>query len=440
VMALREWSGLDRVQIGLEGHGRVMEGPFASCDLSRTVGWFTTAFPLLFSAVGTANLGDLISSVKEHLRSVPSQGIRYLSSVQRGFPSVLFNYLGQLGSSFSDSSFFQEATEGVGQFSSGSNAPFSEISVDSVIERGRLAISVSMVASKYHHETAAALCAGLAQSVRYLVSHCVSRSIVTYSPSDFPLAKLEFGVLSSVVAGIRQACGSAVELEDLFPINPLQAGILYHSLLHGANDPYLNQIVWRIDSSLSTEQLVAGIEVLFLSEPVLRSAFVTENVDQPLQYVLKPQFARATIHAIALETVPLERFLSQDLFAGIVLHKAPLCRATILSDSSSQKYVVLTTHHSLIDGWSVPLLQSRLEKICLNYNATGRWNHLTTPQIGAYAAWLNKQDRMAQLGYWKSDLSGAEPLHVSALLPQYAELTQFTFAIPDLNPLLQNKQ
>eukprot|EP01122_Echinamoeba_exundans_P014719 TRINITY_DN671_c0_g2_i1.p1 TRINITY_DN671_c0_g2~~TRINITY_DN671_c0_g2_i1.p1 ORF type:complete len:471 (+),score=68.27 TRINITY_DN671_c0_g2_i1:163-1413(+) len=395
-----------------------MEGPFASCDLSRTVGWFTTAFPLLFSALDFENIRESLLIVKEHLRAVPSQGLRFLSSPTRAFATILFNYLGQLETSFSESFFFQEASEGVGQLSSSQNAPFSDISVDAVVERGALAFAVSMVASKYRKETAGQLCNLLSRNLRRVVTHCISQSVVSYSPSDFPLAKVTQATLEVAMDGIRSTCGSSVELEDVFPVNPLQAGILYHSLLNtGTKDPYFNQIVWQIDTALSPQHLASALENLFREEPVLRSAFITENVEEPLQYVLKPQYATFSIRICSLESNPLDSVLSEDRSLGLSLHKAPICRATLLSGPTSIKFVILTTHHSLIDGWSVPLLQSRLEKLCTDFNRTGKWNQTVSPQVGSYAAWLNKQSRASQLEYWQSRLSGAEPLHVSAFFP-----------------------
>lgn len=101
------WTGRDRVVIGLEGHGR--EELFDHLDLSRTVGWFTTHFPVALTLPGGgAGWGESLKSVKEQLRAIPGRGLgydalRFLSRpgspghALRGdrLPEISFNYLGQ---------------------------------------------------------------------------------------------------------------------------------------------------------------------------------------------------------------------------------------------------------------------------------------------------------------------------------------------------------
>ena len=98
-LAIREWSGADQVAIHLEGHGR--EEILPEVDLTRTVGWFTSIYPVVLP-VRTEDPGTVIKEVKETLRRVPHKGVgygvrRYLQG-KRGKlqPGISFNYLGQL--------------------------------------------------------------------------------------------------------------------------------------------------------------------------------------------------------------------------------------------------------------------------------------------------------------------------------------------------------
>ncbi|WP_246063161.1 condensation domain-containing protein, partial [Paenibacillus ehimensis] len=100
--AIREWSGLDRVPVNLEGHGR--EEIIPDVDVSRTVGWFTSQFPVVLELGQDEPVGQRIKRVKEGLRHIPNKGIgygilRYLSAPQEGMkfgvePEISFNYLG----------------------------------------------------------------------------------------------------------------------------------------------------------------------------------------------------------------------------------------------------------------------------------------------------------------------------------------------------------
>ena len=102
--AVSRWSGIDDVVVELEGHGR--EDIFAGVEISRTVGWFTTAFPVRL-AEGSRDDAALIKTVKEELRAIPARELgygvlRYLGTEEQRHalskvpePRIVFNYLGQ---------------------------------------------------------------------------------------------------------------------------------------------------------------------------------------------------------------------------------------------------------------------------------------------------------------------------------------------------------
>src|SRR5207248_2250333 len=114
--ALAEWIGSTSVLVDLEGHGR--EDLFVDVDVSRTVGWFTSLFPVYLDLAGTSTVAQALQAVKEQLRTIPNHGIgygilRYLSTDPatmeqlRVLPAaeVSFNYLGQFDQTRSSSIF-----------------------------------------------------------------------------------------------------------------------------------------------------------------------------------------------------------------------------------------------------------------------------------------------------------------------------------------------
>ncbi|MDQ3898410.1 MAG: amino acid adenylation domain-containing protein [Actinomycetota bacterium] len=126
--ALSRWTGRDSVSIDLEGHGR--EDVFDGVDLSRTVGWFTTVFPVTLDAraCDEPNWRDLVKSVRRRLRTVPGNGLgfgalRYLGppAARRRLaaprPQIAFNYLGQWDarSEEADGGLYRAAHSSVGQ-------------------------------------------------------------------------------------------------------------------------------------------------------------------------------------------------------------------------------------------------------------------------------------------------------------------------------------
>ncbi|MBJ8191468.1 hypothetical protein JDS79_32315, partial [Bacillus cereus] len=102
-MAVSKWSGIGKVAVNLEGHGR--EPIIPNIDITRTVGWFTSQYPVLLGVDGKAEVGQRIKRVKEDLRHVPQKGIgygilKYMSQDDAHHslalqPEISFNYLGQ---------------------------------------------------------------------------------------------------------------------------------------------------------------------------------------------------------------------------------------------------------------------------------------------------------------------------------------------------------
>ena len=102
-MSIHQWTGMDKVLVNLEGHGR--EQILPDLDITRTIGWFTSQYPVVLDMEASSNLSLLIKTNKEMIRQIPKKGIgygilRYLSAHQQETPFTLnpeisFNYLGQ---------------------------------------------------------------------------------------------------------------------------------------------------------------------------------------------------------------------------------------------------------------------------------------------------------------------------------------------------------
>ena len=118
----RRWTGEERLLVQMEGHGREEE-LFTGVDLTRTVGWFTTLYPVLLDVRGAAGPGERLKAVKEQLRALPGHGLgygalRYLGSGEaraalgaQPEAEVHFEYLGQVDGSVSGEALFALAPE-----------------------------------------------------------------------------------------------------------------------------------------------------------------------------------------------------------------------------------------------------------------------------------------------------------------------------------------
>ncbi|MCA1581709.1 MAG: condensation domain-containing protein, partial [Acidobacteria bacterium] len=199
--ATEGWTSSDSLLVDLEGHGReeILEG----ANLSRTVGWFTTRFPVLLSSGGRSDLAELLKHVKEQLRAVPQRGIGYgLLRYSSGKPEVSkrlrelpqtqisFNYLGQLDSRYSERSMFRPAAGSVGATRSRRQKRRYLISLDGSIRDGRVGFSWSFSEAVHRRETIETLARRFTEALRDLIAHCVAPDAGGYTPSDFPKARL----------------------------------------------------------------------------------------------------------------------------------------------------------------------------------------------------------------------------------------------------------
>ena len=179
--AVSRWSGTEDVVVELEGHGR--EDIFAGAEISRTVGWFTTAFPVRLPG-GSGDDASLIKSIKEELRAIPDRGLgygilRYLGTdAQRNAlaalpePRVVFNYLGQFDSSVGEGTPFSIASESAGPARSDS-APLGRwLSINGQVREGQLRLSFSYGRRRYRRATIERLAEHYAAALRELVDHC----------------------------------------------------------------------------------------------------------------------------------------------------------------------------------------------------------------------------------------------------------------------------
>jgi amino acid adenylation domain-containing protein/non-ribosomal peptide synthase protein (TIGR01720 family) len=204
---LGEWTGERRALVHLEGHGR--EELFPDVDLSRTVGWFTSLFPVLLDLRHAYGQAEELKTVKEQLRAVPANGIgygllRYLSpdeELRRALralpaPEISFNYLGQFDGTFSDSALFSLARESAGPPHAPGARRAHLLDVTAAVEDGVLQARWSYSPDVHRPETVDALAARWLAALRSLIAHCLSADAGGNTPSDFPLAGLDAETLA----------------------------------------------------------------------------------------------------------------------------------------------------------------------------------------------------------------------------------------------------
>ncbi|WP_157162546.1 non-ribosomal peptide synthetase [Cylindrospermum stagnale] len=201
VLAFSQWTEKTSLLINLEGHGR--EEIFADVNLSRTVGLFSSIFPVLLDLGEVSRPGDALKAIKEQLRSIPNRGIgygvlRYLSNNAVVVNSlgllpqaeVVFNYLGQFDQTLSESSLLKLSQEPIGPQSSLENNRSYLLSFNSFVVGGQLQLNCTYSQAVHCQTTIEALAQEFVEALRSLIVHCQSPDAGGFTPSDFPLVQL----------------------------------------------------------------------------------------------------------------------------------------------------------------------------------------------------------------------------------------------------------
>ncbi|HEX8903913.1 MAG TPA: condensation domain-containing protein, partial [Longimicrobiaceae bacterium] len=210
--AFRAWSGRASLLVDVEGHGR--EDLFDDVDVSRTVGWFTSVFPVHLRATGDA--AETLRGVKEALRAVPERGIGHgllrwsagqaaAGLAARPEAEVGFNYLGHAGAAApDDEALLVPAAGPIGPTRNPAQPRTHRISVEGAVTDGVLRMGVYYGARVYRAETVERLAAAYAAALRALIERARAPRDGGYTPEDFPAARMDQEELDDLLAQLDE--------------------------------------------------------------------------------------------------------------------------------------------------------------------------------------------------------------------------------------------
>ncbi|MFQ6142325.1 non-ribosomal peptide synthase/polyketide synthase [Streptomyces seoulensis] len=411
---LADWTGAERVTVALEGHGRE-EDLVEGADLSRTVGWFTTQYPVTLTPGPRGDWGATLKAVKEQLRAVPRRGLGYQALAHLGsphpdaralrevpLPRVCFTYHGQW-----------EAPGG-GDFAPAGQAPGREtepdepldhlLDVSALVTDGELEITWHYSDQVHRAETVEELADGMVHALTAVAEHCARPGAGGRTPSDFPLARLD-------QARVDRLAGDGRRIEDLLPLTPLQEGMLFHRLVGGPDDVYVDQAALLLEGVNDPDALAAAWQRVTDRTPALRTSVVWEDVPVPLQVVHRDMPVPLTVldwRGLDADerAVRLDRLRADDLARGLDLATAPLMRLTLIRLPDARLHLLWTSHHLILDGWSLAqVLTEVFEEYASLTTGAGAPPPVRRP-FGDYVRWLAGQDAETARAHWSGVLGG----------------------------------
>jgi amino acid adenylation domain-containing protein/non-ribosomal peptide synthase protein (TIGR01720 family)/FkbM family methyltransferase len=414
VQAWQQWTGAPVLLLDLEGHGR--EDLFADVDLSRTVGWFTSLFPVRLDLGQTSGPVAALQSIKEQLRQLPNRGVgygllRYLSDDEtraqlRALPQteINFNYLGQADQSLPESGLFNVATESIGPIEAPSSRRAHLLEISGIVVAGRLRLDLAYSEQLHQRATIMRLADEFLAALRALIAQSGAALSSGYTPFDFPLAQLDQPTLERVI-------GANWQVEDIYPLVPLQQGMLFHTLYAPESGAYFKQIIFTLRGDLDIPAFQRAWQHLADRHASLRTAFVWEGLATPVQVVHRHMLLPWELQdwrglAPGEQAERLAQYLAADRRRGFVLSQAPLIHLTLLQTAADTYQFIWSQHHLLMDGWSVPLVLNEAMQ-CYVAFTRGQTPQLAPPLLYRdYIAWLQRQDQTQAETFWRRELRG----------------------------------
>ncbi|QWU16643.1 non-ribosomal peptide synthase domain TIGR01720/amino acid adenylation domain-containing protein [Paenibacillus sophorae] len=398
--AAQKSTGREALSFMLEGHGR--ENIIRNADVSRTVGWFTSSFPVVLKEHNDA-VSEQIKGIKETLRGIPNKGIgfgilQYLTTDVEfddyDSPQILFNYLGQMDGG-SASLNVELASVSTGMFhSSAAKRPYL-IEFNSMVRNDELLIRVSMNRAIIHHDFMTELISSFEREIVYVTDHCVNAKHREFTASDFPLVQMyqdELKKLSPLT-------------EDAYPLSPMQQGMLYHALSEDRTSSYHGRLYVTLQGRPDQTVMQKAWDFVVDRHPILRTTYLWEGRNEPIQLVRK-----GLTHPVEYTTFTGEHE-KRHIISGFTdqpfnLEDEAPARILLVSDQTGSHQLIWSYHHIALDGWSVFILLSELLYVyhCLY---TGQRVSLPfAPHYKEYIQWYLAQDRVKAKAFWKGYLEG----------------------------------
>ncbi|WP_065489848.1 non-ribosomal peptide synthetase [Rhodococcus opacus] len=435
-MAVVQWRhshGIDErsVLLTLEGHGREEEA-VAGADLARTVGWFTSAFPVRLGlpAVdlggafeGGHAAGVVIKTVKEQLVAVPARGVgfgllRHLDESARSIlgclpePQISFNYLGRMGvqhlGDLQDLGWLPdlEAPDLITASGSGM-AVAAVIDINAMVVDGpegpRLTASFAYPTGAIRDSDVAALADLWRSALDGLAAHTVQPVAGGLTPSDCRLVTVS-------QSRIERWEHSYPGLREIWSLSPLQSGLLFHSTLAADSlDIYTAQLRIDLEGAVDSARLRRAAAGVLAHHATLRAAFEYDDHGVPAQLVVDrvdvPWREVDLTGCGSAAGVELERLLDDDRVARFDLARPPLLRLLLIRTAPERHVLALTNHHIILDGWSMPLL---LRELLVRYAADDAPALPEPRPYSTYLEWVATLDRDASLRAWERALAGLD--------------------------------
>lgn len=417
---------IDTVSVLMESNGRAQT--YAEADFSTTLGWLTSAYPLLLESSRADTHRDWawkVERIREITQRVPEQGVGYgvlkyivrqntLASLDQEFA---FNYLGRFRHHPDmDFAMLDDLPAGDRLGELGLLPPVEFVCF---ADNAGLHFSISADSALVNADTLEKLLKTFQQQALDLADKCETlEKPVPPAPVDFVEADWSLHAYTDL---LRANKINRADVANIVPITAMQSGLVYHARSKPTDLAYLEQVDFTLHG-VEANQLARAFQHLLVEFPLLRASFLVDNNGRSAQLIKKEVSLPVICHDLSeLETEEQQRVINvardADQTKPFNIAEPPLMRVQLFSLSKQQQtkkqkpgkagsvHVIWTHHHLIMDGWCVGILFDQLlasyDKTESNASANDLLNH-------DYFHWLATRNKSSAAHYWSTLLAGVE--------------------------------
>ncbi len=410
----------------VETHGRGKS--FDGININRTIGWFTSIYPVSLRCINNDSLLEYLITIKEILRKTPNYGIGYqilkysdnalinneLSFTQSS--QICFNYLGQL-------TFNENLNDIKFEFDTIQNTNSAEIERKYLIEciaffKDDILYIVLDYNKKYiDYSDLDKFSYELYNSILQILQLCKNQTRRIISPSDC--------LFNDISQEKLKKLQESYILENVLPLSPSQKDIFVHYINDNKTKLYCEKIKYKVLGNISIDQIKLALQLLISSHEILRSNYVYKGFDEPISIINSKKSLDLFYYDLSnfskenkVKDKELNNVFQKWINHTFCLEKDILLRLLVCKIAQNEYNFYWEFHHIILDGWSISLLHSEFLQILQQSNNKEAIKYSNNVfQYKFYLEWLGKSSKEKALEFWKDYL--LEVNERVCLLPSY---------------------
>ncbi len=409
--ALCVWSGNDEIVINMEGHGR--EEISREIDISETIGWFTTQYPVYLHFDNESAINKQIKYVKETLRRIPDKGIgygviRYMEKSLAEFSHdcwASFNYLGSFNNTKNgDLANWELNFEGNLDTVGKNNSDGGKLlDVNGWETEFGITFSFDFNTCYFSEEDCNTIISSFTQKINEIVNHCETIKYAHKTASDYGFRKLSQKELEEIIVEYGEE-----EIEDIYPLSPLQEGLLSHAIRYPNSDEYFVQTAYDILGEIDVDTYIEAWNKAIQDNSILRTAF-NWNKSEFVQIVKKKGELNVREYQIDDEynEEHMHKIRENSRAESFDLTTAALTFLDFIH-FRDRITVIVNQHHIINDGWGLAVLLEEVESNYLDIREGNDIKHSKTGYGKYIRNLIDNNNYDLDYDFWKKEIGSLD--------------------------------